>query len=124
MKKILVIDDDPQIVDLIKSRLKANNYEVITALDGKEGLEKTKEEFPHLIILDIAMPRMDGYTFVLELRKDEKLKGLPVIILTAKDKMKELFGMEGLSHYLIKPFIAYELLKKVKELLENEQFCS
>src|SRR5688572_14230231 len=117
MKKILVVDDDPEIVDLMKNRLEAQNYSVVTANNGEEGLDKTKNEFPNLIIIDIAMPRMDGYTFVLELRRYEEFKNIPVVVLTAKDKMQVIFEMEGVKHYFVKPFIAEELLSRLKNIL-------
>ena len=68
-KKILVIDDDPTVVKLIQSRLEANRYEVITALDGQEGLSKAVAQKPDLITLDILMPKLDGFTFVKEIKR-------------------------------------------------------
>ena len=117
MKKILVVDDDPEIVDLVKNRLEAHNYAVVTALNGEEALQKTKEQSPNLIILDIAMPKMDGYTFVLELRRKDELKTIPIVLLTAKDKMKGIFEMEGVYHYFIKPFVSEKLLATLKNIL-------
>ena len=117
MKKILVIDDDPEIVDLMKSRLESRNYEVSTAFDGEQGLWKLRNDIPHLIILDIAMPRMDGYTFVLELKRKRELRDIPVVMLTAKDQMKPLFDMEGVHDYFVKPFVPEELLKRLNDLL-------
>ncbi len=119
MKKILVVDDDPEIVDLVKNRLEAHNYQVVTACDGNEGLLKIKEESPNLVILDVAMPKMDGYTFVLELKKTGKFKNLPVVMLTAKENIKGLFDMEGVSHYFIKPFVAEELMKTLEGILKE-----
>lgn len=119
MKKILVIDDDEEIVYLVKNRLEASNYDVMTAYNGLEGLEKIRHDAPNLIVLDIAMPAMDGYTFVLELRKIDGFRTIPVIMLTAKDKMQPLFAAEGIRHYLIKPFIAEDLLKKMEEILTD-----
>ncbi len=120
MKKILVIDDDPEIVNLIKSRLEANHYEVTTAQDGEEGLKKVQHEMPNLIIVDVAMPKKDGYTFVLELGQQDDFKHIPVVVLTAKDKMRDLFNLEGFPNYMIKPFVAEELLQKLSELLQGE----
>jgi len=117
MKKILVIDDDPEIVDLVKSRLEASNYSVVTACDGEDGLDKTRHESPHLIIVDIAMPKKDGYTFVLDLKSKDEFKNIPIVILTAKDKMRDIFAAEDVHHYMVKPFVAKELLEKLKELL-------
>lgn len=117
MKKILVIDDDNEIRDLVKSRLEANNYAVASASNGAEGLEKLEHEHPHLIILDIAMPKMDGYTFVLELKRMHQFRDIPVIMLTAKDRMKAIFDIEGVSGYFVKPFVSEDLLVKLKDIL-------
>ncbi|MBU1147494.1 MAG: response regulator [Candidatus Omnitrophica bacterium] len=118
-KKILVIDDEPDVVKVVTSRLEANGYEVITANDGDAGLEKLKSEGADLIILDVMMPRMDGYTFVKKIRADDSIPKVPVIILTAKDRMKDLFEIEGIKDYLVKPFDSKELLEKVKKYLKE-----
>lgn len=89
----------------------------MTAADGLEGLKKVKAEKPDLILLDILMPRMDGFTFLLELRKDEKAHNIPVIVLTAKEMMQDLFKMEGISDYLVKPFEAEDLLARVQKYI-------
>lgn len=117
MKKVLLIDDELEIVELLKMRLEANDYTVVAAFDGTQGLEKAKKEKPDLIILDVGMPKMDGFTFVRELKKIADVKSTPVIVLTARDKMEDIFKLEGVSHYLAKPFNADELLQKVKEML-------
>jgi len=115
MKKILVIDDEPHMVMMIKSRLEANNYEVISASNGKEGLEKIPQEKPDLIIVDVLMPEMDGYTFVrkLKIANDE----IPIIVLTAKPGMADLFAEEGITDYLYKPFETEELLSTVEQMI-------
>ena len=112
-KKILVIDDEKDIVNLLASRLKANRYEVVTAFDGDEGLEKLKTEKPDLVILDILMPKTDGYTFVREFKTMIDLKDVPIIVLTAKEMMRDLFKMEGITDYIVKPFVADELIEKL-----------
>lgn len=117
-KKILVIDDDPVTVGLLSSRLKANQYDVSMAGDGAEGLVKLKEEKPDLIILDVAMPKMDGYTFVQEFKKVTQLDKTPIIMLTSRDQMKDLFTMEGIKDYVVKPFNIEELLKKIRGYLK------
>ena len=80
-KKVLVIDDEADFLDVIKIRLEANNYEVITALNGKEGLEKVKQEKPDAVLLDILMPEVDGLRVLRRIRRDNK--NLPVFIITA-----------------------------------------
>lgn len=117
-KRILVIDDEPELVAMIKLRLEASDYDMLSAGDGEEGMTMAKKEKPDLIILDIMMPKKDGYTFVKEKKIDPEIKDIPVIILTAKTKMKDLFEIEGVSDYLVKPFEANELLEKVKKHLK------
>ncbi|MCX5698449.1 MAG: response regulator [Candidatus Omnitrophica bacterium] len=80
-KKILVVDDEPDFLEMIKLRLEANNYEVITALNGKEGLEKVKQEKPDAVLLDILMPELDGLRVLKRIRRENK--NLPVFIITA-----------------------------------------
>ncbi|MFH1768401.1 MAG: response regulator [Candidatus Omnitrophota bacterium] len=116
-KKILLIDDEPQLVNVVKTRLEDKNYHVITAFDGEEGLRKVKEELPDLIVVDIIMPNMDGYTFVKELRADSQTKQIPVIVLTGRDKMKDLFEIEGIKDYVVKPFEGDKLLEKIEKYL-------
>ena len=117
-KKILVIDDDPNIVELIKNRLSVNGYQVVTAYDGEEGLQQVEAEHPALVIVDVLMPKMDGYTFVRTIRKSDETRDLPIIVVTAKDKMKDLFELEGVKDYLIKPYQSEELLAKVSSYFE------
>jgi len=118
-KKILLVDDDPHIVQLLKTRLLASQYEIVTASNGEEGYEKLKVESPDLVLLDVLMPQMDGYAFVLRMKEDNFLSRTPVIMLTAKDNMKDLFEMEGVSDYIVKPFQAADLLKKIEMVLKK-----
>ena len=117
MKKILLIDNDPRILELTKARLEANQYEVTLASDGEEGFAKAQSEKPNLIIVDIKMPKVDGYTFIRKLKREDDLKDTPVIILTAYVHMQDLFTPEGVEDYLVKPFNADELLKKIRQHL-------
>jgi CheY-like chemotaxis protein len=118
-KKILVIDDEPHILKMVKSRLEANNYEVVVAFDGAGGLEKVASEKPDLIISDIMMPKMHGYEFVKKLKGDPVHKDIPVIMLSIKEKMKDLFELEGVSDFIVKPFTPEELLEKVRKYLKE-----
>jgi len=118
-KKILLVDDDPHIVQLLKTRLLASQYEIVTASNGEVGYEKLKVESPDLVLLDVLMPQMDGYAFVLRMKEDNFLSRTPVIMLTAKDNMKDLFEMEGVSDYIVKPFQAVDLLKKIEMVLKK-----
>jgi len=120
--KILVVDDDVLNTKLVHSILTANNYEVVTAGDGQEGLEKVESENPDLVILDIVMPKMDGYTFVKEMRAKEiksasPIKVIPIIVVTGSAQMSDLFELEGVRDYLVKPFKEEALLEKVQRHL-------
>ena len=120
-KKILVVDDKPYLVDLMASRLKANGYEVVTATNGREGLEKAKEETPDLILLDIAMPDMDGYRVLRHLKEFPGTQDIPVMILTVKkwnqDIQKAIAA--GAADYIVKPFDPVKLLEKIGAALQN-----
>lgn len=118
-KKILIIDDEVELVELIKIRLEANGYEAVMASSGLEGLSKAASELPDLIVLDIGMAEMDGYTVLQKLKEDEKTKDMPVIMLTAYAKMKGLFEMEGISDYIVKPFDPQEFLSRVDKVLKK-----
>ena|SRR3989338_4893012 len=116
-KKILVIDDDPTSNTLVGFLLKSNGYDVTVAADGQEALKKAGENRPDLIVLDVVMPKMDGYTFLRKLKSLLSLNIPPVIMLTSKDQMEETFKMEGVKDYLVKPLNTDKLLKKIKELV-------
>ena len=115
-KKILVVDDERDVVELLKARLEANEYKVITAFSGKEALEKAKSEQPNLIILDIMMPEMDGFEVLRKLRIKAETKNIPVIMLTAKGETVAVTkaGDLGSTDYFTKPYDAEELLNYIK----------
>jgi two-component system alkaline phosphatase synthesis response regulator PhoP len=116
-KRILVVDDEVILVEFIKMRLEANGYGVTTAYDGMDGLLKAEEVRPDLIILDISMARMDGYTMLKRIRQNEKIKDTRVIMLTASGKKKEIFEAEGISDYIVKPFDTEDFLSRVEKVL-------
>lgn len=118
-KKILVVDDEPELLKAITIRLKASGYELVTAPDGVEGLEKAKSLKPDLIVLDVLMPKMDGYEVCRMLKFDEKYKSIPIIMLTAKaqDIDKAVGKKVGADDYLTKPFETQELVDKIKKHL-------
>ncbi len=116
-KKILLIDDEQDLVKMLKTRLEASGFAVVTASDGEVGLQKWEQECPDLIILDITMPQMDGYTFICESKQNKNLKKVPIIVLTAREGMKDLFMWEGVRDYLVKPVDDKKLLVKISELL-------
>lgn len=118
-KKILVVDDENELLKALSIRLKTSGYEVITASDGQEGLEKAKSQSPDLIVLDILMPKMDGYEVCRMLKFDEKYKSIPVIMLTAKaqDIDKAMGKKVGADDYITKPFETQDLVDKIKKHL-------
>jgi CheY-like chemotaxis protein len=118
-KRILVVDDEPDILKVIEVRLKAQGYEILTAVDGKEALDLIQQQKPDLVLLDLRLPVMDGYEVCRRMKSDNELKGIPVIILTATVPEKLAQKMEELKadDYMTKPFVPENLLKKVKKFV-------
>jgi len=112
-KKILIAEDEEQLGLAVKIRLQSRGYQVVVASDGQAALELAQREKPDLVILDVAMPVMDGYTCLRELNVRFGRGKLPVIILTAKDRMKDLFELEGIEDYVLKPFDHEDLLLRI-----------
>jgi CheY-like chemotaxis protein len=112
-KTILVVDDEPVVVEIAKRKLEERGYEVHTAGDGEEALAVLKVKIPDLIILDIQMPKMNGYTFMMEKSKTPEYVKIPVIVLTAYNEMEPLFKRHGVKGYLLKPLKLQDLLDKV-----------
>lgn len=115
-KKVLIVDDDPSIVEVLKIRLKASGFDPISAANGKEGLKKASEEHPELIILDVIMPEMNGFETCQNLKKDPKTRDIPVIMLTSLSKEKDLDkGLEkGADCFITKPFNSEDLMFEIK----------
>ena len=122
-KRILIVEDQAIISNMLKMRLEANNYEVITASDGQEGLEKAQKENPSLIILDIMLPKMNGYKVCQLLKADPKYKTIPIIISSGRtpQEIRKVGKEVGADAFVSKPFEAEELLSKMKELLEEKK---
>ncbi|MDI6758203.1 MAG: response regulator [Candidatus Omnitrophota bacterium] len=118
-KKILIIEDEKDLIETVTLRLEANDYEVISAGDGLEGLDKAKKEKPDLIILDLMLPKMDGYKVCRLLKFDEKYKKIPIIIFTAcaHEADKNIGKEVRADGYITKPFDAKVLLEKISQLL-------
>ena len=116
--KILVVDDDKHILELIKLYLDKEGYETIIAVDGEDGLEKFKSSAPKLVILDIMLPVMDGWQVCREIRR---LDNTPIIMLTAKGEVfDKVLGLElGADDYIVKPFEPKELLARIKAILRR-----
>ncbi len=119
-KKILVVDDEKTIVELVRIRLEKYGYKVQTALSGKEALNVVQKEKPDLVILDIMMPEMDGYEVLKKLRGDLKLD-MPVMLLTAKCADNDVWEswQSGVEYYVTKPFTAHTLLRGVQLCLKQ-----
>lgn len=117
MKTILVVDDDVNVVTLFQRRLETAGYEVISANNGIDGLKKIRECKPDLLLLDVMMPGLDGFSVVREMRSDEALKDIPVVIVTAKGELSDLFRFEGVAAVFEKPFKGEEVLTKVRQLI-------
>ena len=120
MKKILIVDDEHELLDFMKIRLEANNYEVIGACDGKEGYEKACNEKPDLILLDLMLPKIDGYWVCNLLKHDARHGDVPIIIVTAKsgDADHELAKKCGADAYMQKPLDVETLLEKIASLIK------
>lgn len=119
-KKILVVDDEKPIADILKFNLEKEGYEIVCAYDGVEALQKVEEDLPDLILLDIMLPQKDGLEVCREIRKNHDM---PIIMLTAKDsEIDKVLGLEmGADDYVTKPFSARELLARVKANLRRHQ---
>ena len=120
-KKILAVDDERHIVRLVEVNLQRAGYEVVTAYDGREALEKVKSENPDLIVLDVMMPYMDGFEVLKHLKADPETAEVPVIMLTAKAQDADVFRgwQSGVDCYLTKPFNPMELLTFVKRIFDS-----
>ncbi len=121
MNKILVVDDDIAINELIKVNLEMHSYQVFQAFDGTEGFASAKQNLPDLIILDVMMPEVDGYTVAQRIRQNENTKDIPIIMLTALSQLQDkVKGFDiGVDDYLVKPFEIEELFVRVRALLKR-----
>ena len=122
-KKILVVDDEPEIVEVVK-RMLEEKYTVISAHDGESCIEIAKKEKPDLILLDILMPKMDGWETLKRLKEDEELKHIPVSMLTALPLTPEDTRdkpIDKIENYIVKPFTKETLLMKLEDIFEREQ---
>lgn len=120
-KKILAVDDEKHIVRLVQVNLERQGYEVITASDGKEALQKVEDERPDLVVLDVMMPYMDGFEVLQNLRRNPATREIPVIMLTAKAQDADVFKgwQSGVDCYLTKPFNPMELIAFVKRIFSS-----
>ncbi|MCL7762886.1 response regulator [Polaribacter sp. Z014] len=117
--RILIVDDEPNIVMLLEYAFKKQDFEVFIARDGSEALEILKHQVPNIVLLDIMMPNVDGYQTLQEIKKNKSLKDTKVVFLTAKNKASDVEkGLKlGADKYLTKPFSVKKLVSEILELL-------
>ena len=121
MNKILVVDDDSAINELIKVNLELAGYKVLQAFDGTTGFALCKQELPSVVVLDVMMPEVDGFTVAQRIRKNDSTKNIPIIMLTALSQLNDkVNGFNiGVDDYLVKPFEMEELQVRIRALLKR-----
>jgi DNA-binding response OmpR family regulator len=119
--KVLVIDDEEYIQHILNFSFAAEGYEVLTASDGEEGVSKARDEKPDVIVMDIMMPKMDGYEACKKLKSDPETKDIPVILLTAKGREadRKLGSEAGADDYVVKPFSPGRLIERVAGIMKR-----
>ena len=122
MKTILVIDDEPHILLMVSQRLKANHYEVITAISGEQGLARASQDHPDMVLLDHVMPEMDGDEVLARLKKDPVTRHIPVVMFTADVKQVKVedYLKRGAVDCIFKPFVPEDLLAKIQNVLAGK----
>lgn len=118
MAKVLIVEDEQDVLKVLKARVESKGHQVITAVDGAKALEVLKTEIPDLIISDVLMPVMDGFQLYKELKQNSKTAKIPVLILTARGKMEDTFRVIGVDAFISKPFETEDFLSKMSKLLE------
>jgi CheY-like chemotaxis protein len=120
-KKILIVDDEPDLLDFAAIRVKTFGYDVITAVDGENALTILKKTAPDLILLDVMMPGRDGYEICNEIKSDPKLAKIPIVLFTAKPQQKERlksnYEFIAADDFILKPYEAEDLLAKIKKFI-------
>ncbi len=119
-KRVLVVDDEQSIVEILRFNLEREGYEVLAAYDGRDGLEQAQTGHPDLILLDVMLPHMDGFSVCRELRKTDRLT--PIIMLTAREEEQDrVMGLDlGADDYVVKPFSVRELLARVRTNMRRQ----
>jgi DNA-binding response OmpR family regulator len=122
-KKVVCIEDEPEMIDLVKLILGRKGYELTGAVGGREGLDAVRRIKPDLVLLDLMMPDMDGWEVYQQMKADEELKGIPVIVVTAKaQSIDKVLGLHiaKVDDYVTKPFGPQELLESVNRVLNQD----
>lgn len=119
--KILIIEDEAHIIELLTFNLEKNNFKVVVAKDGEEGLKMAYSEMPDLILLDLMLPKVEGTKVCMQLKNNEKMQDIPIIMLTAKsEEMDKILGLEiGADDYVTKPFSVRELIARIKVIISR-----
>jgi CheY-like chemotaxis protein len=119
-RRILLADDEPSLVKMLSKHLELAGYEVLVAFDGQEALTKAKAERPDLIILDIMMPKLDGYNVCATLKQDPRYQQIPILILTAKTRKEDeaMAKKVGADEYIRKPFRSEALIESIQRLMK------
>ncbi|MDD3224020.1 MAG: response regulator transcription factor [Clostridium sp.] len=122
-EKVLIVDDEEHIVELIKFNLEKDGYKTICAYNGADALKLAKKENPKLVLLDVMLPQMDGYDVCREIRRDGSIASMPIIMITAKgEEIDKILGLElGADDYITKPFSVRELTARVKAVLRRSK---
>ena len=117
--RILLVDDEPSIVKMVGKRLEVEGFDVVVAMDGQAGLEKARSEQPDLIVLDLMLPKLNGYEVCTMLKQDSRYQTIPIVLFTAKaqEKDEQLGRACGANAYVRKPFRAQELLEQIRTLI-------
>lgn len=118
-KKILIVEDESDLVTILQILLSHSNFEVFSASDGDAGLSLANTVLPDIILLDIMMPGKDGFTLLRELKSNEETCDIPIIMVTARDRMGESCQLEGADSFIVKPFEYKDLEKNITELLSK-----
>ena len=119
MRKILIVDDEPYILNILDFSLDAEGYTVLQAADGEQALQLVRDERPDLVIMDVMMPRQDGFETCRQLKDDPKTSGIPIVMLTARGSRedREIGDMVKADGYITKPFSPQKLLDTVSDFL-------
>ena len=123
MKKILIVDDEPNIVMALEYTLKKNDFQVFIARDGEEAIQMAQDKLPDVVVLDIMMPKVDGFEVLTQIKQNENLAHTKVIFLSAKNKASDIQkGMDkGADDYLTKPFSMKKILKTIEEQIRSSK---